>query len=74
MLHGLLTLDLGGTQQSFIRGFSDVQPLTILFTFVTERVPLSYSLILLTNGTPFTLPSLELCISFNYCKCTVFLI
>ena len=27
--------------------------------------------LLMSNATPFTLPSLELCIPFNRCKCTV---
>ena len=39
----------------------------------TPRGPTLYPFIylLMSNATPFTLPSLELCIPFNRCKCTV---
>ena len=62
----------GGTQQIFIRGGSAPRsnPLLIYIPFSRKRYSFVY--LLLTNGTPFTYPCLELCIPFNCCKCTVF--
>ena len=45
----------------------EVQPLTLLYTIFMKKVPL-FVYVLLTNGTPFHTPSLELCIPFNCCK------
>ena len=50
------------------------RPTSHHFIYLCDRKGTPFVFLLLTNGTPFTLPSLELCISFNYCKCTVFLI
>ena len=62
----------GGTQQIFIRGGSAPRsnPLPIYIPFSRKRYSFVY--LLLTNGTPFTYPCLELCIPFNCCECTVF--
>ena len=54
-----------GTQESLIPGRSAPRsnPLTFYIPFFTEKVPFVY--LLLTNGTPFHTPSLELCIPFT---------
>ena len=56
----------GGTQESLMQGRSAPRsnPLTFYIPFFTEKVPFVYRL-LLTNGTPFHIPSLELCIPFT---------
>ena len=47
---------------------------TLLLNLKKKRVSSQSTFLLpLTNGTPFQLPSLELCSLFNCCKCTVFL-
>ena len=48
----------------------EVQPLTLLYTIYHEKgTPFVY--LLLTNGSSFHIPCLELCVPFNCCKCTV---
>ena len=61
----------GGYSTNFIRGGSEVQPLTLLYTIFHERnTPFVY--FLLTNGTaPFHTTRLDLCIPFNCCKSIV---
>ena len=52
------------------RGTTPRGPTSYPFIYHDEKVtPLIY--LLMSNGTPFTLPSLELCIPCNCYKCTV---
>ena len=64
----------GGRYSTYVytgRLRTKVQPLTLLYTIFHEKgTPFVY--LLLTNGTLFTITSLELCIPFNFCNCTVF--
>ena len=65
----------GVTQQSFIRGGSATRynPLPFYIPFlIKKKVPLSrYTFY--WQWCPFNIPSLELCIPFNSCKCTFFM-
>ena len=50
----------------------EVQPLTLLYT-IFDRKGTPFVYLPLTKGIyPFHMPSLERCIPFNCCKCTVF--
>ena len=51
------------------RGTTPRGPTPYPFIFHDKKVTPSIYLIM-SNGTPFTLRSLELCIPFNCCKCT----
>ena len=51
----------------------EVQPLTLLYTFLTAKVPLSYTFYQQLKWYPFHIPIIELCIPFNCCKCTVWI-
>ena len=62
---------VGGTQQMFIRGGSAPRsnPLPFYLSFFTKKgTPFVY---LLDNWYFFHIPCLELCIAFNFGKCTV---
>ena len=48
-----------------------VLSLTLLYTIIDTKGP-PFVYLLLTNGNPFHVPSLELCIPFKCCKYTVF--
>ena len=64
----------GIPQQSFILWSSAVRSssLTFYIFLLREKVPLPYTVPLTDKWYPFRIPSLELCISFSCCKCTVF--
>ena len=51
----------------------EAQPLTLLYTFWTAKVPLSYTFYQQLKWYPFHIPILELCIPFNCCKYTVWI-
>ena len=60
----------GGTQQIFIRGGSAprLNPFSpFMYHFLRKGDPFPVD-----KWYPFHIPCLELCILFNYCKCTVF--
>ena len=59
----------GGTQQMFIRGGSAPRS-NFYIPFFTKRYP--FRLPSFDKWYPFHIPCLELCISFDCCKCTVF--
>ena len=46
----------------------EVQPLTLLYTIFTKKVPLSYTFNSIDIWYPFHIPCLELCISFDRFK------
>jgi len=63
----------GGTQQSFIQGGSALRsiPFTLLYTILGgKRSP--FLIPSIEKWHPFYIPSLELGIPSNCCKCTVF--
>ena len=57
------------TQQMFIR--PEIQPLT-LFTYHFSRKRYPFRIPSTDKWYSFHIPCLELCIPFNFCKCTVF--
>ena len=62
----------GGTQRIFVRGGSARGPTSYPFTYHFWRKRYPFCIPSIDKWYPFNTPCLELCISFNCCKCTVF--
>ena len=64
---------LGGTQQCFTQGGSTSRsnrPYPFIYHFYDKRY--SFCIPSIDKWYPSHLPSLECCIPFNFCKCTIF--
>ena len=65
---------LRGNQQSFIRGGIALRSnfLPFYIRFLAEKLRYPFRILCIDKWYPFQIPSLELCIPFNSCKCTFF--